>query len=95
MSYNLTDAKQEPLGQLATNLGMANMSEWIEEHGGDALWNFVALGSSLLTDELFADLDKAVAAPAPPDIHATLVNLRDLVRKADIIAIISNGIVTV
>jgi len=91
MSYYLVDGNSEMVGQVGSGTGLADMTEWVGKHGGQALHEFLQLGASLLTDELFQDLDEAVKVDAPKDIHDTLVNLRRLVGQSDIIVIITNG----
>lgn len=89
MSYYLYDINGY-LGDLATNTGLQDLSEFIEMKGNKATNGLIELGSSLITDDLVNGLKALV--PEEASIRATLKSLIAMVNRAELVVIINNGI---
>lgn len=89
MSYQLYDANGY-VGELATTMGLRDLSEYIMDKGNKATKGLMELGSSLITDDLVNGLKALV--PEETSIKTTLKNLISMVNKAELVVIINNGI---
>mgnify|MGYP001617563902 CR=1 FL=1 len=78
------------IGDLATAKGLWDLHGAVMHTGGKEARGLFVLGTALVSDLLIRDLEKVTSSN--PSIRATLVGLVALVKQADTIVIINNGL---
>lgn len=88
MSYALYDSKGF-VGDLASNAGLRDFTDFLEKEGGTRLKAFVGRGEVRISEILKSEIEK-LPIPTDPDVRKTLENFKILLEKSEEYIIISS-----